>query len=86
MTVKYGLLAGADGCGALRSPRSEPPTHCWPGSWCCRPLRPPPSVSILQVRAYGGDEQKVGTVMLLSYILCVFSMPVWLAVWEMAAG
>lgn len=41
---------------------------------------------ILQVRAYGGDEQKVGTVMLVSYILCVFSMPVWLAVWEIAAG
>jgi len=41
---------------------------------------------ILQVRAYGGDEQKVGTVMLVSYILCVFSMPVWLAVWEIAAS
>lgn len=37
---------------------------------------------ILQVRAYGGDEQKVGAVMLVSYILCVVSLPVWLAVWE----
>jgi len=41
---------------------------------------------ILQVRAYGGDEQKVGTVMLVSYILCAVSLPVWLAVWEMVAG
>jgi predicted permease len=40
---------------------------------------------ILQVRAYGGDERKVGTVMLVSYVLCVVSLPVWLAVWEMAA-
>jgi len=40
---------------------------------------------ILQVRAYGGDEQKVGTVMLLSYIACIVSLPVWLAVWELIA-
>lgn len=41
---------------------------------------------IVQVRAYGGDEQKVGTVMLVSYLLCVLSLPVWLAVWEIVAG
>lgn len=40
---------------------------------------------IVQVRAYGGDEQKVGTVMLISYAACVVSMPVWLAVWEMVS-
>lgn len=40
---------------------------------------------IVQVRAYGGDEQKVGTVMLISYVACVVSMPVWLAVWEMVS-
>ncbi len=40
---------------------------------------------IVQVRAYGGDEQKVGTVMLISYGACVVSMPVWLAVWEMVS-
>jgi predicted permease len=39
---------------------------------------------ILQVRAYGGDEQKVGTVMLVSYLACIFSLPFWLAVWELA--
>jgi predicted permease len=41
---------------------------------------------ILQVRAYGGDEQKVGTVMLVSYLACIISLPVWLAVWEMVGG
>ncbi len=41
---------------------------------------------ILQVRAYGGDEQKVGSVMLVSYVTCLISLPVWLAVWEMLAG
>jgi hypothetical protein len=41
---------------------------------------------ILQVRAYGGDERKVGTVMLVSYVTCLISLPVWLAVWEMLAG
>jgi len=40
---------------------------------------------ILQVRAYGGDEQKVGTVMLVSYLLCIVSLPVWLAAWELVA-
>jgi predicted permease len=37
---------------------------------------------ILQVRAYGGDEQKVGSIMLVSYLVCIASLPVWLAVWE----
>jgi predicted permease len=41
---------------------------------------------ILQVRAYGGDENKVGTVMLVSYVLCVVSLPVWLAVWEVVSS
>ncbi|MEE4272011.1 MAG: AEC family transporter [Thermoanaerobaculales bacterium] len=40
---------------------------------------------IVQVRAYGGDEQKVGTVMLISYIACIVSLPVWLAVWELVS-
>jgi hypothetical protein len=41
---------------------------------------------ILQVRAWGGDEQKVGTVMLISYIACIVSLPIWLAVWEYVSG
>jgi predicted permease len=41
---------------------------------------------ILQVRAYGGDEGKVGAVMLVSYVACLVSLPVWLAVWDVVAG
>lgn len=41
---------------------------------------------ILQVRAYGGDEQKVGSVMLLSYAICLAGLPLWLAFWEVVAA
>jgi len=45
----------------------------------------PASGLILQVRAYGGDEQKVGTIMMVSYLACIITLPVWLAVWEALA-
>lgn len=41
---------------------------------------------ILQVRAYGGDENTVGTVMLVCYSFCLVSLPVWLALWEVLAS
>ena len=37
---------------------------------------------ILQVRTYGGDEQKVGSLMLVAYAACVVTLPAWLAAWE----
>ncbi len=37
---------------------------------------------ILQVRNYGGDLQKVGSMMLLSYGFSIFAIPFWLAVWR----
>lgn len=37
---------------------------------------------ILQVRRYGGDERKVSSIMLASYITCIITMPLWMAVWE----
>jgi predicted permease len=37
---------------------------------------------ILQIRTYGGDEQKVGSLMLVSYAACVATLPAWLAAWE----
>ncbi|HQL30245.1 MAG TPA: AEC family transporter [Thermoanaerobaculales bacterium] len=37
---------------------------------------------ILQVRTYGGDEKKVGSVMLVAYAACVLTLPAWLAAWE----
>ena len=38
---------------------------------------------ILQVRSWGGDERKVGSLMLASYISCCLTLPLWLAVWEL---
>jgi predicted permease len=37
---------------------------------------------ILQVRAYGGDYQKTGNIMFISYLFCMFSLPFWLALWQ----
>ena len=37
---------------------------------------------ILQVRAYGGDRQKVGAMMLIAYIFCLFALPFWIALWH----
>ena len=37
---------------------------------------------ILQVRSYGGDETKIGSLMFLSYLACAVTMPLWLAVWN----
>jgi predicted permease len=42
-----------------------------------------PAVGImLQVRTYGGDESKVGSLMLAAYAACAITLPLWLAVWE----
>ena len=41
---------------------------------------------ILQVRSYGGDEQKIGALMLLSYMICTLTLPLWVAVWDMLTG
>jgi len=37
---------------------------------------------ILQVRAYGGDVQKVSAVMFIAYIFCMLALPFWIAVWH----
>jgi predicted permease len=41
---------------------------------------------ILQVKHYGGNEQEVGSILMLSYIACIFTIPLWLAVWTMLIG
>lgn len=46
----------------------------------------PASGLVLQVRTYGGDEQKVGSLMLLCYATCMVTMPLWLAIWQMITG
>jgi predicted permease len=43
----------------------------------------PATALILQVRSYGGDKQTIGSMMLILYALCLFTIPFWNAVWQM---
>lgn len=43
----------------------------------------PATALILQVRAYGGDKQTVGSLMLISYTICLFAIPFWIGVWQL---
>jgi len=45
----------------------------------------PASGLIIQVRTYGGDIQKVSSVMLISYLFCMFFLPFWIALWHTLA-
>ena len=38
---------------------------------------------VLQVRTYGGNEQRVGTVMFMSYAACTLALPAWVAIWRL---
>jgi hypothetical protein len=42
----------------------------------------PATSLILQIRRYGGDEHKVGAGLLVAYLLCMFTIPFWYAVWQ----
>lgn len=42
----------------------------------------PATAIILQVRGYGGDLQKVGSTMFISYSVTLLSIPFWLALWS----
>ncbi len=42
----------------------------------------PATALIIQTRKYGGDEKTVGSLMFLGYIVCLFVLPLWLAVWK----
>ncbi len=37
---------------------------------------------IIQVRAYGGDVQKVAGMMLITYLVCLLALPFWIALWH----
>lgn len=47
---------------------------------------PPAIVILMQINKYGGDEQKVGSVLFITYLICLFTMPVWLSVWQLLNG
>jgi predicted permease len=42
----------------------------------------PATALILQVRAYGGDRQTIGSIMIISYAICLLAIPFWVAVWQ----
>ncbi len=43
----------------------------------------PPAIAILiQIKNYGGDAQKSGSLMLISYAACIIAIPVWMAMWS----
>jgi predicted permease len=38
---------------------------------------------ILMVRSYGGDETKIGSLMLASYAMCTLTLPLWVSIWSL---
>jgi malate permease and related proteins len=42
----------------------------------------PATAHILMVRTYRGDIGKVGGIIFVSYLVCLFAIPFWLAVWN----
>lgn len=44
----------------------------------------PATATILQIRTYGGDEQKIGSLLFAGYLLCAVTLPFWYAVWCVA--
>ena len=41
----------------------------------------PATSLIILVKHYGGQEEELGTILFLSYIACIITIPLWLAVW-----
>jgi predicted permease len=43
----------------------------------------PPAIAILiQIKNYGGNAQKSGSLILIAYLLCIVVIPVWMALWK----
>ena len=42
---------------------------------------PAATAMIIQIRRYGGDERKAGSIILISYFACLLLIPFWLALW-----
>jgi len=40
---------------------------------------------ILLIRKYGGDEEKISSVMLAAYTSCIFTLPLWISIWRSLA-
>lgn len=46
----------------------------------------PATAAIIQVKHYGGDEQKVSSIVLQAYLFCIIAMPFWVALWNAISG
>lgn len=42
---------------------------------------PAATALIIQIRRYGGDQDKAGSILLFSYVACLILIPIWLALW-----
>ena len=42
---------------------------------------PAATALIIQIRRYGGDQEKAGSIILFSYFACLLLIPFWLALW-----
>jgi len=42
----------------------------------------PATQIIIQVKKYGGDIQNIGSMMLIAYVLCLFTIPFWFYIWN----
>ncbi|MFH1614782.1 MAG: AEC family transporter [Planctomycetota bacterium] len=42
----------------------------------------PAAALLIQIRHYGGNEQKAGSIILADYVLCLFTVPFWLALFR----
>lgn len=42
----------------------------------------PATALILMVKTYGGDTEKAGTMLVIAYIVGLFTIPFWITVWE----
>ncbi len=45
----------------------------------------PASTLIIISRKYGGNSQDIGAMMLITYIICMFTIPLWLTVWRLVS-
>lgn len=47
----------------------------------------PQAVNLMvHVRTYGGNIRRTGTVMMFSYLLSIFTIPLWVSLWKMMTG
>lgn len=85
LVVKYGLLPAVT-AGALWLVGSGTVDPLLARFLVLEAAAAPASALVLQVRAYGGDEHKVGSLMLVAYAVCAIALPLWLAIWDVIAG